>query len=233
MNSLPPTPPGGSPSAGPEGGSPPRPPSDTMMMGLPPRRPRRWRLRRPLVITAVVALVFGVGAGVAAAVTGSPSPSPSPSAASPSSPASPGSPSPAPPGHRFHRFGPMLGPPGFGWLVGPGPLGAVHGQLVLPKPGGGYETIDTQRGQVTAVGNTSITVKSADGFAKTYVVSSSTIVDARRDGIGSIKVGDRAAVTATQSGGTATAASIVDLSHLQGLRQRFFDGGLPPPADAG
>jgi len=186
------------------------------------------------VITGVAALVIGVGAGVAAAVTGSPSSSPSASAKSPSSPAvSPSAGPAAPHGHRFHGFGRVLGPGAFGWLAMPGPLGAIHGQFVVPKSGGGYETIDSQRGQVTAVSNTSITLKSADGFTKTYVVTSTTIVDARRDGIGSMKVGDQAAVAATESGGSATAASIVDLSHLQGLRQRFFEGGQPPPADIG
>ncbi|HYA52127.1 MAG TPA: hypothetical protein VEG33_13240, partial [Streptosporangiaceae bacterium] len=35
-------------------------------------------------------------------------------------------------------------PGGFG-----GPFGAVHGQFVVPKSGGGYQTVDTQRGSVT------------------------------------------------------------------------------------
>jgi hypothetical protein len=177
------------------------------------------------VITAVVALVVGAGAGVALAVTGSSSPSPSASSPSPS-------PAPtAPPGHAFRPgFGGRIFGPGAGAF---GAFGAVHGQFVVPKPGGGYQTIDTQRGQVTAVSNSSITVKSPDGFVKTYVVTSSTIVDAQRDGIGSIKVSDRAAVSATVSGGTATAVTITDLSKLQGLRQRFFPGGQPQPPGTG
>jgi hypothetical protein len=207
--------------------SPPTGPSP--LPGSPPYggplvgSPRR-RIGRPLVITGVVALVVGAGAGVAAAVTGSSSPSQSAS--------SPPNAAPAPtasPGHRFH--GPGFGGRFFGG--GAGPLGAVHGQFVVPKQGGGYQTIDTQRGQVTAVSTSAITIKSSDGYAKTYAVTSSTIVDARRDGIGSVKVGDQATVTATASGATATAANITDLSNLQGLRQQFFGGNGPQAPSTG
>jgi hypothetical protein len=106
------------------------------------------------------------------------------------------------------------GPGGFGFPLGAG--GAVHGQFVVPKTGGGYQTVDVQRGKVTAVSSTSLTVKSADGFSATYAVSSSTIVDAKRDGIGSVKAGNQVYVTATVSGSTATASSVTDLSLLKG-----------------
>ena len=197
-------------------------------MGPPPPRPRR-RLARPLVITGVVALVVGAGAGVAAAMTSASSPSASPSASQPNSTASP-----APSTKPGHGFGGMRGPRifggmgGMGGLVGPGVFGAVHGQFVVPKSGGGYQTVDTQRGQVTAVSSTSITLKSSDGFTKTYTVTSGTIVDAKRDGIGSVKVGDQAAVAATVSGSTATATNIADLSNLKEMRPRFFPGAKPP-----
>lgn len=199
------------------------PPGPSPLPGLsPPGAPAgssRRRLGRPLVITAVVALVVGAGAGVAVAVTGSSSPSPS--ASSPSA-------SPAPTTPPKHAFRPGFGGRFFGPGAGAfGAFGAVHGQFVVPKQGGGYQTIDTQRGQVTAVSNSAITIKSPDGFVKTYAVTAATIVDAQRDGIGSIKVGDQAAVSATVSGSTATAVTIGDLSNLQGLRQRFFQGRQP------
>jgi hypothetical protein len=95
-----------------------------------------------------------------------------------------------------------------------GPLGAIHGQFVAPKPGGGYQTIDTQRGTVTAVSTTSITVKSGDGYTKTYQVTSSTNVDALRAGIGSVKTGQTVSVLATVHGSLATAAQIVDFTAL-------------------
>ena len=101
----------------------------------------------------------------------------------------------------------------------------MHGQFVVGKSGGGYETIDVQSGQVTAVSTTSITLKSADGFTKSYVVASSTLVDAQRDGIGSVKIGNQASVQATVSGSAATAVSIEDLTLLQQERPAF---GLGP-----
>jgi hypothetical protein len=97
--------------------------------------------------------------------------------------------------------------PGGGFFGLGGPFGAVHGQFVVPKSGGGYQTIDTQRGSVTSVSTNSITVKSADGFTKTYQVSSSTNVDAQRDGIGSVKTGHQVAVTATDRGRPPRSAS--------------------------
>ncbi len=106
----------------------------------------------------------------------------------------------------------------------------MHGQFVIRKPGGGYETVDVQNGQVTAVSTTSITLKSADGFTKSYRVTSSTLVDAQRDGIGSVKVGNQASVQATVSGSTATAISIEDLTLLQQGRPAF---GLGPFGDGG
>jgi hypothetical protein len=107
-------------------------------------------------------------------------------------------------------------PGGMGFGLG-GVFGAVHGEFVVPKSGGGFQTIDTQRGSVTAVSATSITVKSADGFIKTYQVMSSTNVDAQRNGIGSVKTGHQVVVTATVSGGTATAVSILDFTLLPAM----------------
>jgi hypothetical protein len=103
--------------------------------------------------------------------------------------------------------------------------GALHGTMVLPKPGGGTVTVEIQNGRVTAVSRSSITLKSDDGFTRTYAVTSSTIVAARRDGIGSVQVGDQAWVTATASGGTVTAIRVGDLSQL-----RFGPGDRPGPA---
>jgi hypothetical protein len=108
--------------------------------------------------------------------------------------------------------------------------GALHGTLVLPKAGGGKVTVEIQNGKATSVSQSSITLKSTDGYTKTYVVSASTIVGAQRDGIGSVKVGDQVWVTATASGGTVTAIRVVDLSQLKAdhlprlLYPRFYRG---------
>ncbi len=102
----------------------------------------------------------------------------------------------------------------------------MHGTVVVPKPGGGYQTVAFQNGKVTAVSSTSITLRSADGYSHTYQVTSSTMVNARRDGIGSIKAGNQVMVDATVSGSTASAVRVVDLSLLQQGLHRFF-GGAP------
>jgi hypothetical protein len=95
-----------------------------------------------------------------------------------------------------------------------GPLGAIHGQFVTAKPGGGYQTLDTQRGKVTAVSSGSITVKSSDGYTKTYQVTGSTSVNAKRAGIGSVTTGETVFVLATVTGSSATASRVIDFAAL-------------------
>src|SRR6266487_2947875 len=195
------------------------------------------RFRRPLILAGVAAAALGSGAGVAVALTsGSTPPATS---ASPSAVAA--SPSPSghrPPGRIFGSGRRPFGGPGFfrgpaGAIAGPlgglGFFGAVHGQIVVPKPGGGYQTVDIQQGTVTAVSSTSITLKSADGFTKTYTVTSSTLVNAQRSGIGSIKAGNKAVVFATQSGAVATASRITDLTLLPHAFP-FGQRGVTPPS---
>jgi hypothetical protein len=208
------------------------------------------RLPRPLILAGVAVAALGSGAGIAFAATSggataaasatSVAASPSPSPSGPHGPArffGPGHRKFNGPGFFGGPGGGLGGPVAFGGLLGgPGIFGAVHGQIVIPKPGGGYQTVDIQRGTVTAVSSTSITLKSADGFTKTYTVTSSTLVDAQRSGIGSIKVGNEASVVATQNGSVATASSITDLTLLrQGLphlRPKFFPP-VPSPSPSG
>src|SRR6266496_24364 len=164
---------------------------------------------KPLILAGVAVAALVTGAGVAMAAT-SGSPTSGAAGASPGGLAATPSPSARP------TF-PHLGRPGGGFFGLGGPFGAVHGQFVVPKSGGGYQTIDTQRGSATAVSASSITVRSADRCTKTYQVVSSTNVDAQRDGIGSVKTRHQVAVTATDSGGAATAVSILDFSLLPSL----------------
>jgi hypothetical protein len=146
----------------------------------------------------VVALLGGAGLTVAAGSSGTPANAATPTAA----PAQP-----PPPGH-----------PGWG-----GPMAIVHGQAVV-KHGGGYQTIDYQRGTVTAVSMGSITVKSTDGFTQTYAVTGSTIVGAQRGGIGSVTTGNEASVIATVSGKTVTAVKIIDWTLLRHSHSQFGSG---------
>jgi hypothetical protein len=164
---------------------------------------------RPLILAGVAVVALLGGAGVAMAAT-----SGSPASGTAASPAGGTVATPSPSARP--AFPHQGRPGGFGLGFG-GPFGAVHGQFVVPKSGGGYQTIDTQRGAVTAVSATSITVKSADGFVKTYQVVSSTNVDAQRDGIATIKTGQQVAVTATVSGSTVTASSILDFNLLPAM----------------
>jgi hypothetical protein len=92
---------------------------------------------------------------------------------------------------------------------------------VAPKTGGGYQTIDFQNGKVMAVSSASITLRSVDGYTRSYAVNGSTIVDAQRSGIGSVKTGNQVAVRATVSG-TATATQITGLTLLQQGAHHFF-----------
>ena len=164
---------------------------------------------RPLILAGVAVVALLGGAGVAMAAT-----SGSPASGTAASPA--GGTVATPSASARSAFPHQGRPGGFGLGFG-GPFGAVHGQFVVPKSGGGYQTIDTQRGAVTAVSATSITVKSADGFVKTYQVVSSTNVDAQRDGISTVKAGHQVAVTATVSGSTDTASSILDFNLLPAM----------------
>jgi hypothetical protein len=184
--------------------------------------------RRVAVLAGVITVGVLAGAGVAVAATGSSSPTPAPTVSPPAPSARPPFHAPSPKGAfgRIHGpvpFGPAFGGPG---SLGGGLFGAVHGTVVVPKPGGGYQTVAFQNGKVTSVSSTSITLRSADGYGHTYQVTSSTMVNAQRDGISSIKAGNQVMVDATVSGSTATAVRVVDLSLLQQGLHRLF-GGAP------
>lgn len=101
---------------------------------------------------------------------------------------------------------------------------ALHGELVVPKPGGGYQTMVVQGGEVTAVSASSITVKSEDGFSQTYAVTADTLVNAARDGIDTVKKGVTARVVAVRSGDTLTAVHVSDQTLREGFRDRFGPG---------
>lgn len=187
--------------------------------------PVRVRPGRPVITAAVAATALISGAGVALAATSSPSApqraSTAGTAAATSAPSSPPSHCQIKlprqiklPGHGFLEPRPFFAVPGLAGPLGFGMFGAIHGQFVAPKQGGGYQTIDTQRGTVKAVSTTSLTVKSSDGYTRTYLVTSSTFVDGQRGGIASVKTGQTVAVLATVSGSSATATQIADLSTL-------------------
>ena len=173
-------------------------------------------------IIAAAAVVAGLAAGATGVAladntpttTVSPTPSASPSAAPKGDGARPKLPKGLRPGGRH----------------GPGMLGgggALHGEFVVPDGNGGFRTMVVQRGEVTAVSKTEITVVSEDKFSTTYVVTADTLVNAARDGIATIKKGAKVNVAATKVGGKASAVHIGDQSARKAMKERL---GLDGPA---
>ncbi len=165
-------------------------------LGQPPSPTRPHRSRRAwLGGAAVLAAIAGaIGGFVAASASGTPQ------ASAASSPSSTSTTTPHPG---------KLGPRG----VFPGG-NVVHGTYTARTPSGSYQTYDVQVGKASNVNSSSITVTSDDGYVHTYPVTASTIVDAQRDGIGSVSSGDQVRLIATVSGNTATATDIVDTTKV-------------------
>ena len=164
-----------------------------------------------MIAVAAVALVAGVGG--AALATSSSASSATDTAAKPTPTPSAGNSSPGSRAGHWPGFHGRMGGSfhGGGFFAGPG--GVVHGQVVV-RESGKFRTEDIQTGQVTAVSGSSLTVRSADGYTKSYRVTSATQVDAGKTGIGSVKVGNQVVVTATVSGSTASLTRTLDLSLL-------------------
>jgi len=160
----------------------------------------------------------GLVAGVAVAsldVATAQTPTPTPSAAPDQRPG---------PGKLGRMGGPGHGPRGR--------AGALHGEFTTNAPGGGYQVLAVQRGEVTAVSASSITVKSEDGFTKTYAVDDDTLVNAGNDGIADVKTGDQVHVTAVVKDGAASAVQVMDGTNVRELRGRWRPVRPRPPAGA-
>jgi hypothetical protein len=85
-----------------------------------------------------------------------------------------------------------------------------HGQVTVQTKTGD-QTIDVQRGTVTAITSTTMTVKSTDGYTLTWTTSGPLTVIEHRTAVqpGAIAVGDLVGVAGTQTGATANAKLIV------------------------
>lgn len=178
--------------------------------------PRGW-LRRPLVVTATAIVLGGAGllaTGVALAATDQPSPSPSATED----------------GSLRDRLRDRLGMRMHGGPVGGmhGAFGVIRGQQVVPDGQGGYRTVLSQTGKVTAVNSDSLSVRSEDGYERSYAVTKNTSVNGGRDGIGDVEVGDQVSVTALREGGTDTAVRVIDLSSLRGSGAQWRMGPFGP-----
>lgn len=139
---------------------------------------------RPRTLLLAVAVATALGAGGVAAATTNPTPKPTGDSSAQST-AHPRS-GHAHAGHRHAgRFGRGL-----------------HGEFVVRAADGVFRTVGTQRGDVTAVSPTSVTLRSADGFVRTYAVTSSSRVRSAgtRTTITTIAVGAHAGAVATKVG---------------------------------
>ncbi|WP_432980745.1 hypothetical protein [Dactylosporangium sp. CA-233914] len=126
------------------------------------------------------------------------------------------------------------GPGGFGGgMGGNGLSGALHGDFTASDGNGGYTTKRLQTGTVTEISTTSITAKSADGHATTFVIGSSTTVDNGNDQVSDIKTGDTVTVVGAVDGSTATATTITDttLNQASGQNGQPDGNGGQPPAN--
>ncbi|MGH9023243.1 MAG: hypothetical protein ACRDV9_09120 [Acidimicrobiia bacterium] len=188
--------------------------------------PRRRRLRSGVVAGGLAVGLALAGLGVAAAQE---------------TPTTDGIPSPAAKDERAREEGARKVGPGPGGRFGhrgfghPGMagFGAIHGEFTLPGPDDGYRTVASQRGKVTKVSQSSIEAESEDGYVRTYEVDERTMVNAGRDGIGDIKVGDEVQIAALVEGKTARAVRILDLTNVKRHAETWRGRGPSPNGGQG
>jgi Domain of unknown function (DUF5666) len=99
---------------------------------------------------------------------------------------------------------------------------ALHGELTL-QTRDGVKTVVVARGEVTALADDSITVKSSDGVSTSFRIDGDTRFGFLRepDPRAELKVGDDVWVAGTKSGDTVTAARVVSAKDLpERARQR-------------
>lgn len=154
--------------------------------------PKTLRTRKALLAGTVALALTGAGAALAWSAD-SPSPVPTQSA-SPSMPASPSA-----PGDDGKQARPDKA----------GRSQFQHGESVVKRADGTFQTVLEQRGTVEAVSSTSITVKSEDGFTQAYTVNADTKVT-KNSTIADIATGDVVRVWGVRDGGTATAQRITE-----------------------
>jgi hypothetical protein len=165
--------------------------SEHQVWGAPQPSPRRWGVRETAAAVAVAAVIAALGgAAIYASTEGT-------------------SHSFGAPHQAFGPGGGMPGGPGqHGAIGGPGPdaVGAtsLHGEFVVRDSAGAYSTLLTQTGTISAISQTSITVRSEDGYSQTYVIPNT----AGNAGTPPFAVDDQVVLRATRNGQTATVTNI-------------------------
>lgn len=86
-----------------------------------------------------------------------------------------------------------------------------HGEITVDTKQGD-RVVDVQRGQVTSVSATSVTVRSGDGFTATYAVDSSSKIRVQHQtsNISTVHDGDHVTVVALRANGKATIRRLAD-----------------------
>ena len=152
---------------------------------------------------STVALAGGIGAGLAYADTPTDEPTSDPTATATTSPTEP--PAAEPSGERNQNgFRNRLVRRQLRFVAR-----ALHGEVTLA--GEEHRVIAFQRGGVQKVSRTSLTVKSNDGFVKTYVLSDNTEVRERgeKSKLSDIDTSDRVLVVATKDDPTLNARRVI------------------------
>jgi hypothetical protein len=158
--------------------------------GSATQQPEPWSKHRILVAVGIAAALSAVGAVVIHAADGSST------------------------AHNGPGAGTGWGPPGgVGGSNGGGPMGtgaavagmgdALHGEFVVPDDNGRYRTQLTQTGTVTDISDPAVTARSADGYTRTYVITTDT-----RRGPDPVKAGDSATIRAVEDNGVNAATVI-------------------------
>lgn len=78
---------------------------------------------------------------------------------------------------------------------------------MVKKADGTFETELTQHGTVEAASETSVTVKSEDGYTQTYVINADTKV---KPSLAEVAAGDAVRISGVKNGDQATAERIVE-----------------------
>ena len=193
------------------------------------------RISSTAAATLVAGAVLATGIAVAGTLgaTNALAGSATPAAETTPGPSPSGRPAPPAPGKMP---GPRFGP-GHGFGRGFGGR-ALHGQVVVEKPGGGTQTIVFQQGAITAKGSDSVTVKSTDGFTLTWTVGTDTRVSSvgNGGGLAGLAVGESVVAAGTPSGngaasgGSATATMLAERGAMPGRDGDRQKHGTPAPS---
>jgi hypothetical protein len=142
--------------------------------GAPAEHPQTWSTRTTVAAVGIAAALAAVGGVVVHAATGN------------------------------NGDGHAGGPPGWG-PGGPGGFQrSLHGESVVSDGEGGFSTELTQTGDITAASDTSVTVRSQDGYSHTYVLNTDT-----RKPPQPLQTGTQVSIRATEQDGAATATMVM------------------------